>query len=199
MQMANENATKTANEAETRRYPLANDANGDPLELREDPVAWRVKETPEKAGRPRSIFDPDTGLENPLTSTILPMRWGSRDDSGSRPSTTAASRRPLASAKPRCKTAWLPSEDGAASNLGGEACQGDLVPDRRRIDLRPHPPVGHGLDALGIDRGLARLEALQVSMSKRRLRTTTIGPASPSSDASGAVGSRPWRRASRRR
>jgi hypothetical protein len=51
-----------------RRYPLANDANGDPIDVPAEAVAWRVRKMAKKAGRPKVIYDPETGrqLEVPL-------------------------------------------------------------------------------------------------------------------------------------
>ena len=60
------------NETETRTYPLANDANGNPIDVPGEAKAWRVRRLAKKAGRPKVIFDPESGrpLELPLTSTI---------------------------------------------------------------------------------------------------------------------------------
>jgi len=54
------------------RYPLAFDGNGNPIELPPDAVAWRVRRGGGRRGRPRHVFDPETGrqLEIPLTSTV---------------------------------------------------------------------------------------------------------------------------------
>jgi hypothetical protein len=50
------------------RYPLANDSNGNPLDLPPEAAAWRVRKLARKAGRPKMIYDGETGrpLELPL-------------------------------------------------------------------------------------------------------------------------------------
>lgn len=55
----------------TQRYPMANDANGNPLHLPDNAAGWRVRKLARKAGRPKVIFDSETGrpLELPLTVT----------------------------------------------------------------------------------------------------------------------------------
>ncbi len=65
--MTNESANPT--EA-TPMYPLARDANGNPLDVPAEAVAWRVRKLARKAGRPKVLFDAETGLprELPLTS-----------------------------------------------------------------------------------------------------------------------------------
>jgi hypothetical protein len=59
------------NETTRERYPLANDANGNPLQVPENAAGWRVRKLARKAGRPKVIFDAETGrpLELPLTIT----------------------------------------------------------------------------------------------------------------------------------
>lgn len=54
-----------------RLYPLANDAEGNPIRMPREAVAWRVKQLARRAGRPKLIFDHDTGraLEVALTAT----------------------------------------------------------------------------------------------------------------------------------
>lgn len=54
------------------RYPLAFDANGNPIELPPEAVKWRVRRGGGRRGRPRHVFDAETGrqLELPLTATI---------------------------------------------------------------------------------------------------------------------------------
>lgn len=54
-----------------RMYPLANDVEGNPIRMPREAVAWRVKQLARRAGRPKLIFDQDTGraLELPLTVT----------------------------------------------------------------------------------------------------------------------------------
>lgn len=55
-------------ETSSRRYPLANDSNGNPINLPTEAAAWRVRKLARKAGRPRMIYDGETGrpLELPL-------------------------------------------------------------------------------------------------------------------------------------
>jgi hypothetical protein len=59
-------------EAEAQPYPLAFDAEGEPLDVPPEAARWRVRKLAARAGRPRNIFDPDTGrqLELPITATI---------------------------------------------------------------------------------------------------------------------------------
>jgi hypothetical protein len=54
------------------QYPLAHDAEGNPLTLPPEAVAWRVRRGGGRRGRPRHVFNPETGLQLdiPLTSTI---------------------------------------------------------------------------------------------------------------------------------
>jgi hypothetical protein len=52
------------------QYPLANDANGEPLDVSADAVAWRVRKLARKAGRPKLIFDSETGRPMELALTI---------------------------------------------------------------------------------------------------------------------------------
>lgn len=56
----------------TKQYPLANDANGDPLDIPAHAVAWRVRRGGGRRGRPRVVFDAETGrqLEIGLGATI---------------------------------------------------------------------------------------------------------------------------------
>jgi hypothetical protein len=58
-----ENETK-----EAARYPLAFDQNGNPIEVPTNAVAWRVRRGGGRRGRPRNVFDAETGrqLEVPL-------------------------------------------------------------------------------------------------------------------------------------
>ena len=53
----------------TKQYPLANDVNGNPLQVPESAAGWRVRKLARKAGRPKVIFDAESGrpLELPLT------------------------------------------------------------------------------------------------------------------------------------
>lgn len=57
---------------EEPRYPLAYDANGNPLEVPAEAVAWRVRRGGGRRGRPRHVFDAETGrqLEVPLQATL---------------------------------------------------------------------------------------------------------------------------------
>jgi hypothetical protein len=59
----NSNDTNTMNEAQQTpaQCPLANDANGEPLMIPPEAVAWRVRKLARRAGRPKVIFDPETG------------------------------------------------------------------------------------------------------------------------------------------
>jgi hypothetical protein len=50
------------------RYPLAFDSNGNPLKLPDEARMWRVRRGGGRRGRPRNVFDAETGrqLEIPL-------------------------------------------------------------------------------------------------------------------------------------
>ena len=54
------------------RYPLAFDQNGNPLDVPAAAVAWRVRRGGGRRGRPRNVFNPETGLqlEVPLGATL---------------------------------------------------------------------------------------------------------------------------------
>jgi hypothetical protein len=54
------------------RYPLAYDANGNPIDIPAHAVAWRVRRGGGRRGRPRHVFDAETGrqLEIPLGAGI---------------------------------------------------------------------------------------------------------------------------------
>ena len=54
------------------RYPLAFDANGNPVKVPAQARAWRVRRGGGKRGRPRNVFDATTGrqLEIPLGASI---------------------------------------------------------------------------------------------------------------------------------
>ena len=54
------------------RLPLAFDQNGNPLDLPDAAVAWRVRRGGGRRGRPRNVFNPETGLqlEVPLGATL---------------------------------------------------------------------------------------------------------------------------------
>lgn len=62
---------ETTNE-DAPQYPLANDASGNPLDVPAEAVAWRVRKLARRAGRPKVLFDVETGrpLELPLTVTF---------------------------------------------------------------------------------------------------------------------------------
>jgi len=57
---------------EELRYPLAFDANGNPIKVPPQARAWRVRRGGGKRGRPRNVFDATTGrqLEIPLGASI---------------------------------------------------------------------------------------------------------------------------------
>jgi hypothetical protein len=57
---------------EASRYPLAFDGNGNPIDIPATAVAWRVRRGGGRRGRPRNVFDAETGrqLEVPLGSTL---------------------------------------------------------------------------------------------------------------------------------
>ncbi len=58
-------------QAASQRYPLAIDSEGNAVEVPPTAVAWRVRKLATKAGRPKLIFDTETGrpLEVALTAT----------------------------------------------------------------------------------------------------------------------------------
>ena len=60
------------NSSSPRTYPLAFDANGEPLDVPSHAVAWRVRKLAKKAGRPKVIFDAETGrpMELPLAASF---------------------------------------------------------------------------------------------------------------------------------
>jgi hypothetical protein len=55
-----------------RKHPLANDANGNPIDVPPEAVAWRVRKLARRAGRPKVLFDAETGrpLEVPIGATF---------------------------------------------------------------------------------------------------------------------------------
>src|SRR5437899_2297037 len=69
--MSEEESSEGGEEREAR-YPLAYDANGNPIDVPPEAVAWRVRRGGGRRGRPRHVFDPETGrqLEVPLASTL---------------------------------------------------------------------------------------------------------------------------------
>jgi len=44
-------------------YPLANDENGNPIDVPPDAVGWRVRCSGGRRGRPRNIYDTETGRQ----------------------------------------------------------------------------------------------------------------------------------------
>lgn len=58
-----------------QRLPLANDIDGNPIDVPENAVAWRVRRRMGR-GRPQSVFDPATGaqLEIALEATVDDLR-----------------------------------------------------------------------------------------------------------------------------
>lgn len=58
-------------QSNSQRYPLAIDSEGNTVEVPTSAVAWRVRKLATKAGRPKLIFDTETGrpLEVPLAIT----------------------------------------------------------------------------------------------------------------------------------
>jgi hypothetical protein len=61
-----------SSEGNEARYPLAFDSNGNPVKVPENAVAWRVRRGGGRRGRPRNVFDAETGrqLEIPLGASI---------------------------------------------------------------------------------------------------------------------------------
>ena len=55
-----------------QQYPMAFDVDGNPITLPPEAVAWRVRRGGGRRGRPRSVFDQETGLQLdvPLTASI---------------------------------------------------------------------------------------------------------------------------------
>src|SRR5215813_8962262 len=68
-QTATTEATPPASET---RYPLAFDSRGNPIAVPSSAVAWRVRRGGGRRGRPRNVFDAETGrqLEVPLGATL---------------------------------------------------------------------------------------------------------------------------------
>ena len=58
------------------KYPLANDVNGNPIDVPENASAWRVRRAPVGTGRPQNVYDPESGrqLEIPLDATLEHLR-----------------------------------------------------------------------------------------------------------------------------
>jgi hypothetical protein len=56
-------------------HPLAYDALGDPIHLPVHAIGWRVRKAPKGAGRPKTIFDPETGrqLEIRIEATLAEL------------------------------------------------------------------------------------------------------------------------------
>jgi len=65
-------STEEVTDEDEPQYPLAYDANGNPIELPPEAVAWRVRRGGGRRGRPRHVFDPETGrqLEVPLAGNL---------------------------------------------------------------------------------------------------------------------------------
>ena len=58
--------------APKQQHPMAFDVDGNPITLPPEAVAWRVRRGGGRRGRPRAVFDHDTGLQLdvPLTASI---------------------------------------------------------------------------------------------------------------------------------
>src|SRR6185312_6466708 len=56
----------------SEKHPLAFDVEGNPITLPPEAVAWRVRRGGGRRGRPRSVFDQETGLQLdvPLSASI---------------------------------------------------------------------------------------------------------------------------------
>jgi hypothetical protein len=67
-----DDAPRAATPKAAMRYPLAFDSNGNPLDIPPQAIAWRVRRGGGRRGRPRNVFDAETGrqLELPLGSTL---------------------------------------------------------------------------------------------------------------------------------
>lgn len=63
-------------------YPLARDTDGNPIDVPANATAWRVRKLAAKAGRPKLIYDNETGLplELPLTASILELAEAVSED-----------------------------------------------------------------------------------------------------------------------
>jgi len=72
MTSASSEPTATPTSPSEMRYPLAYDANGNPLIVPSGAVFWRVRRGGGRRGRPRNVFDAETGrqLEIPLGATL---------------------------------------------------------------------------------------------------------------------------------
>jgi hypothetical protein len=57
-------------------YPLANDVNGNPIEVPQHAVGWRVMRRSGRQGRPQCVYDPATGaqLVLPIDANIDSLR-----------------------------------------------------------------------------------------------------------------------------
>jgi len=69
-------------ETATPTYPLACDLDGNPIQLPTNATAWRVRKLAAKAGRPKLIYDNETGLplELPLTASIQQLAEAVSED-----------------------------------------------------------------------------------------------------------------------
>jgi hypothetical protein len=67
-----EKTTQGTRAARDTRYPLAYDGNGNPLNVPAGAVAWRVRRGGGRRGRPRHVFDAETGrqLEVPIGASV---------------------------------------------------------------------------------------------------------------------------------
>src|SRR5947207_332217 len=63
---------RTSMDTSSQKYPLAFDHDGNPIAIPEGAVAWRVRRGGGRRGRPRPVFDQDTGrqVEVELNATI---------------------------------------------------------------------------------------------------------------------------------
>ena len=63
-------------------YPLSRDTDGNPIDVPANATAWRVRKLAAKAGRPKLIYDNETGLplELPLTASIQQLAEAVSED-----------------------------------------------------------------------------------------------------------------------
>lgn len=64
------------------KYPLARDIDGNPIQVPPNASAWRVRKLAAKAGRPKLIYDNETGLplELALTASIQQLAEAVSED-----------------------------------------------------------------------------------------------------------------------